>query len=322
MEDLLTAYIDRLIGNTGPDEGTAAASDRGISIRAYSASFGECALSFSHACYELIYVHSGDTDMYFGEEGEIFRLSGGSFVFTGPCTTHSIRTAVPETRLIRIFIGPDLFQGAFLYMIPAHPDIPAFFQPSRTGTEGLKQVWTCGADGISAAARGYLTNLLQESLEPDAYSLHVMLLNLAGLFWELSRLRGASGKYVRPLRPVFSLSDVLIYLNDHLADATLQETAAFFDYSPRHFSLRIKKACGLTFSGLLKDLRLTRVALLLETTSAPAREILARCGYQNTTYFYKIFEEKYGTTPAEYRQEHRNDFPGSGNDSGHLHTLL
>ena len=320
MEDLLTAYIDRLIGKAGPDEGTA--PDRGISVRAYGASFGECALSFSHACYELIYVHSGDADMYFGGEGEIFRLSGGSFVFIGPCTTHGIRPAAPDTRLIRIFIGPDLFQGAFLYMIPDHPDISAFFQPSGTGTEEPRQVWTYGADGISAAAGGYLTNLLKESLEPDAFSLHVMSLNLAGLFWELSRLHSASGRYVRPLRPAFSLSEVLDYLNDHLADATLQETAAFFDYSPRHFSLRIKKACGLTFSGLLKDLRLARVALLLKKTSAPVREILTRCGYQNTTYFYKIFEEKYGMTPAEYRQEHRNDFPGSEYDSGHHHTLL
>ena len=40
---------------------------------------------------------------------------------------------------------------------------------------------------------------------------------------------------------------------------------------------------------------------LLEQTALPVKEIAGRVGYENTTFFYRLFERETGMAPAEWR---------------------
>lgn len=42
---------------------------------------------------------------------------------------------------------------------------------------------------------------------------------------------------------------------------------------------------------------------LLVNTQMPVSRIISEVGFSNRSYFYRLFEETYGVTPAEY---HRN----------------
>jgi transcriptional regulator GlxA family with amidase domain len=42
-------------------------------------------------------------------------------------------------------------------------------------------------------------------------------------------------------------------------------------------------------------------AFLLENTSLSIMDISFTVGYENTSYFHKIFREKFGMSPREYR---------------------
>ena len=42
---------------------------------------------------------------------------------------------------------------------------------------------------------------------------------------------------------------------------------------------------------------------MLQNTQVPVDEVIFRAGYENTTYFYKKFKEKYGCSPKQYRIE-------------------
>ena len=44
---------------------------------------------------------------------------------------------------------------------------------------------------------------------------------------------------------------------------------------------------------------------LLAQTDLPVLEVIACTGYKNARYFYKIFREASGMTPAEYRRRMR-----------------
>lgn len=64
----------------------------------------------------------------------------------------------------------------------------------------------------------------------------------------------------------------------------------------------LKQETGLTFSGYLNQLRLTEAARLLkEDASLNISEIALSIGYNNVTYFNKLFKGQYGVTPNEYR---------------------
>ena len=43
-------------------------------------------------------------------------------------------------------------------------------------------------------------------------------------------------------------------------------------------------------------------ARLLRRSDLNIQQIIAQVGYENTSYFYRLFHERYGLSPREYRQ--------------------
>lgn len=64
----------------------------------------------------------------------------------------------------------------------------------------------------------------------------------------------------------------------------------------------LKNEVGLTFSGYLNKLRLTEAArLLLEQQAVNVAQIAYAVGYNNVTYFNKLFKNEYGCTPKSFK---------------------
>ena len=59
---------------------------------------------------------------------------------------------------------------------------------------------------------------------------------------------------------------------------------------------------GMPFTTYLNDYRLTLAAKSLLETHKAVLEIASECGFENLSYFNRIFKKKYGITPREYRQ--------------------
>ena len=64
----------------------------------------------------------------------------------------------------------------------------------------------------------------------------------------------------------------------------------------------VKAQTGKTFKEHLMEKRLTKAATLLKSTALSVGDIIVMVGYENTSYFYRIFTEKYGMSPKAYRQ--------------------
>ena len=43
---------------------------------------------------------------------------------------------------------------------------------------------------------------------------------------------------------------------------------------------------------------------MLTNTKMPVSEIIQMVGYDNSSYFYRKFRERYGVSPKEFRKEH------------------
>jgi AraC-like DNA-binding protein len=68
----------------------------------------------------------------------------------------------------------------------------------------------------------------------------------------------------------------------------------------------LKEEIGLTFSAYLNKLRLTEAARLLsEQTEIGISEIAYSVGYNNVTYFNKLFKSEYGCSPKTFRTLYR-----------------
>jgi transcriptional regulator GlxA family with amidase domain len=73
--------------------------------------------------------------------------------------------------------------------------------------------------------------------------------------------------------------------------------------SPRHFSRLFKKDVGVTPADWILQSRVQSARGLLES-SAPPKEVAARCGFADVDTFRRAFVRLVGVTPAEYRKSH------------------
>ncbi|MFI3214762.1 MAG: AraC family transcriptional regulator [Eubacteriales bacterium] len=95
---------------------------------------------------------------------------------------------------------------------------------------------------------------------------------------------------------------ILKYVEEHYVDASLEELSAILKQPTYFLSKLIKKHSSSTFKNLLQTKRLNQSVYLLSTTTIPVEEIITLVGYDNTSYFHKIFKERFGMTPKRYRE--------------------
>ena len=96
--------------------------------------------------------------------------------------------------------------------------------------------------------------------------------------------------------------EVCTYMETHYRTIETQDLINHFHFQKDYFNRLIKKNTGMTYSEFLQDIRLKKAGQLLLQTDTNVSEIAELVGYHNKGYFYKIFTERYGTTPAIYRK--------------------
>lgn len=94
---------------------------------------------------------------------------------------------------------------------------------------------------------------------------------------------------------------VLRYIEGHYCDGSLREIAEEMHYELSWLSREIKKLSGMTFTELVQNKRMSQAIFLLKTTKMNVTEISERVGYENLSYFHRIFKKRYGMTPHQYR---------------------
>ena len=95
---------------------------------------------------------------------------------------------------------------------------------------------------------------------------------------------------------------VLKYVEEHYSEPiSVEDMASLTYYSKSHFLKFFKAQMGKGFTEYLNDYRLTMAERLLKTCDAPVTEIAQQSGFDNLSYFSRIFKRKFGVTPGKMR---------------------
>lgn len=93
------------------------------------------------------------------------------------------------------------------------------------------------------------------------------------------------------------------YVDEHLFEKiTLSDIAANCFYNPSYFSRRFKHYFGKNLSEYVNEKRLFAAARLLCEGNKTAAAIAQKCGFSDTSQFYRLFKSEFGCTPSEYRK--------------------
>lgn len=93
------------------------------------------------------------------------------------------------------------------------------------------------------------------------------------------------------------------WVTEHFAEANpVARMVAHSGLPERTFTRRFTAATGFSPVEYVQTLRIEAARRLLERTREPIEEVASQVGYEDPTFFRRLFKRKTGVTPARYRQ--------------------
>lgn len=99
------------------------------------------------------------------------------------------------------------------------------------------------------------------------------------------------------------VDSIIQYIQEHFCDnistTTLSER---FGLSSNYITNLLKQELGIRYNDYITQLRMEYAKELLLSTNKSVKNITMECGYYSQSHFTKLFVEKEGCTPVEYRK--------------------
>lgn len=87
-------------------------------------------------------------------------------------------------------------------------------------------------------------------------------------------------------------------ITQNYREASLSNVARTYGVSLAYVSECVRAQTGKTYKELLQKHRMETAARLLRRSDLNIQQIITQVGYENTSYFYRLFHERYGQSPA------------------------
>lgn len=100
---------------------------------------------------------------------------------------------------------------------------------------------------------------------------------------------------------------ILNYIKEnYMTDISIKEISSICNFSEYHFMRFFKKYIGMTCIEYINNYRLEIASKLLDTTNKSIMDISFEVGFNNVSYFNKLFKTKFKLTPREFRDVNQN----------------
>jgi len=254
-----------------------------------------------HEEVEVVVVSSGAMNMSLN--GMNFTLKKGEGAFINSSVLHSMQIIGDEGCILNTFVfHPSLISGAaesvFLqrYVRPLLGCDTLPCVPFYCGIEWQRQAVDCILEAYEYYKEeefGYEL-IVREKL---SHMWYLIVKNMVSVLKQQNQ--NVNHNIVR-------IKAMLDFLHHHYEKPLdLQQIAAVVSISERECFRCFQKSIGITPIQYLLKYRISLAARLLEDTDIPITEICNRVGFDNSSYFSKIFKRFMHFTPSDHRKRQR-----------------
>lgn len=253
-----------------------------------------------HDYMEFMYVYAGTITHVI--EGKKIVLESGDILFLNRHIRHGVLRAEREDLGINFMVA-DAFLQYIFHNVQNNPVMSGFL--TRNFDRAGEGEYLHFRIKDNFPIRNLMDNLIYALAKhtADDYVILTQLVSL--LFSYLSYYKEALANNITLSSPDAVLKqNVSSYIERHYPSARLRELADALGYTPEYLSRRISSLFGSTFQELVVKERLRVAERLILTTRLSVDEIIRTVGYENQSYFHRLFREKFGDSPFRYRQKH------------------
>ncbi|MCI5901323.1 MAG: AraC family transcriptional regulator [Blautia sp.] len=259
--------------------------------------------SHRHNYIEVLYVCEGSLTNII--DGKKVVVQKGELLFLNQFTRHEILPAGEKDIAINFMILPEFFDVA--YSMTGSNNVLADFLVNvlRRDEERGEYLYFKVAEVLQI--QNLLENIIYSLVTGNGEQNRINQTTMGLIFLYLID----SVQYVEMRLPnqyenMITMT-TLDYIEQKYKTATLTELCERIHLPMHVLSKMIKKSTGYNFKELLQRKRLNKAVELMCETNLPVSDIIAAVGYENNSYFHRIFKERYHMTPRAFRLKNRKN---------------
>ena len=248
----------------------------------------------THDYVEIVYMCRGKTTHIVNDTRIV--LSEGELLLMGQNTRQEILPAGEGDIAVNFIVQPEFFGGTLDFLGSEETPLRDFIVRCLCGDNpsGYLHFKVADVKPVQNLVENLLWTLISDT--PNRRSINQLTMGL--LFVQLLN---HTDKLTIGNKEQDTIVWVLRYIEEHFADGSLTEIADILHYDVTWLCREIKRRTGKTYTQLLQEKRLSQAAWLLRNTNQKVADIGISVGYENLSYFHRIFAQHFGISPKAYR---------------------
>lgn len=251
----------------------------------------------THNYIEVIYVCSGELVQLIN--GEEVRLEQGELLFLNQSATQEILPAGLDDIAVNLIILPQFFDQTLLMLGKEENQMRDFLigclQEKCTDVPYL-HFKVANVLPVQNLVENLIDTLVNQ--QPNKRSINQITMGLLILQLLNHTDKMSMGQNTGQQDLMFA---VLRFVEENYQNGELTELANRLHYDVSWLSREIKQSTGKNYTDLVQAKRLSQAAFLLHNTTMTTAQIGNLVGYDNLSYFYRIFALKFNMTPKQFR---------------------
>lgn len=243
---------------------------------------------------ELVYMARGRSCHRIG--GTEVELECGELLLLGQNTPQELLPMQADALAVSFAIRPEFFADVLTFLGSEETPLREFV------LKCLSQETPYGYLHFHVAevrpVQNLMENLLLHLLESPDSRRAIPLYTVGLLFVQLLE---ESDKLTMGIREQQAVLGVLRYIEGSYSSGSLTHAAQMLHCDVAWLSREIKRRTGRTYTELLQERRLQQAAWLLRHTRQRVADIAVAVGYENVSYFHRIFQKRFCQSPKKYR---------------------
>ena len=255
-----------------------------------------------HNEFEFIFVLEGSIEVCV--ENDVYYLEKSGVLMVNGCQFHSIKKETSQNLVLILKIAPDFYDDCFPMFKNLKFNCKSFNNDSYD-EDKFKII------------RNYISNIAWNIVKKNKgfemivgsylYLLGDHLIN--NFSYEV-----VDNRKNEKDRDINRINNIINYINDNLSrNITLKEISEEYHLNYHFLSHFIKDKIGMSFQEYLNKIRLDKAEYLLTNSNSNISEIAISTGFSSTSYFNKLFKNKFECSPSKYRelmeQNYKNNTP-------------
>ena len=254
--------------------------------------------SHNHNYIEFNYVYEGKFTQII--DNKKITLQKGELIFLNQYITHEIEASSEDDIIINFIIRPEFFD--YIITLLDNENIISKFLLTTLYTDYDEGEYLYFKVSERKDIQDLVEKIITELYTPSIMKKATIKLLVGLLLVELVKNSQDIEIYSVDNYEKLLIIQSLKYIEEFYNKATLSKLAENLNQPDYKISKLIKKHTKMNFKELLQEKKLSKAIELIKSTNYSIVEIIELVGYENPTYFYKIFKEKFGMTPREYRK--------------------